>query len=177
MPLTVFLGQEITRLKRVLSTVKQNLNDLLLAIAGTIVMSPILREILDSLHSAQPPANWIKLSWKSPTLGAWMLILNRRYDQLNAWLVGDRPAKYWLAGFFNPQGFLTSVQQEVTRAHAKDMWALDEVEMRTEVLKVDKGGEDRAPAEGVHVYGSVVGVTYVVFVGFLLACVCVSLRL
>jgi dynein heavy chain len=65
----------------------------------------------------------------------------------------DRPRQYWLTGFFNPQGFLTAVRQEVTRAHIKEGWSLDNVETKTEVTSKDKADVDRAPPEGVYIYG------------------------
>ncbi len=48
-------------------------------------------------------------------MGLWFAELVKRHEQLNDWLLHDRPAKYWLTGFFNPQGFLTSVRQVCRR--------------------------------------------------------------
>lgn len=57
-----------------------------------------------------------------------------------------------MSGFFNPQGFLTAMRQEVTRAHRG--WALDTVTIHNEVTKL--GGADeckKPPKEGVYVHG------------------------
>jgi dynein heavy chain len=51
-----------------------------------------------------------------------------------------RPPSFWLTGFFNPQGFLTAMKQEVNRL--KKTWSLDEVEYSSDVLKEIIQGED-----------------------------------
>jgi hypothetical protein len=64
----------------------------------------------------------------------------QRYDQLAKWLTMGRPRAYWMTGFFNPQGFLTAMKQEVNRKHAADKWALDDVVMTSEVGRASRGG-------------------------------------
>ena len=56
-----------------------------------------------------------------------------------------------MTGFFNPQGFVTAMRQEVTRAHKG--WALDSVVVHNEMTKMMKDDVTSAPAEGVYVYG------------------------
>lgn len=127
-PLNIFLGQEVDRMQIVLSAVRSTLSDLKLAIDGTIIMSAQLQEALDALYDARVPTAWIKLSWQGSTLGLWYSELLQRTAQFQTWLYDGRPLVFWLSGFFNPQGFLTAIRQEITRAH--NGWALDNVKVR-----------------------------------------------
>ena len=54
-PLNIFCGQEIDRLQVVIILVRRTLQDLKLAIAGTIVMSTELQEALDYLYDSRVP--------------------------------------------------------------------------------------------------------------------------
>lgn len=59
-----------------------------------------------------------------------------------------------MAGFFNPQGFLTAVQQEITRAHKNESWALDSVALHADVTDLlNADGLKNGPKEGVYVHG------------------------
>jgi dynein heavy chain len=116
-PLHVFLRQEVDRLQRVMSMTRSTLKDLRLAIAGTIALNSSLIAALNALFDALVPTTWQKPSWQSPTLGLWFAGMLSRHEQVERWLAVGRPKTFWMTGFFNPQGFLTSMQQEVARAH------------------------------------------------------------
>lgn len=62
-----------------------------------------------------------------------------------------RPVVFWMSGFFNPQGFLTAMKQEVARAHQG--WALDQVTITNEVLKVGLDEIKKPPKEGIYIHG------------------------
>lgn len=62
LPMNIFLRQEIDRIQRVIFEVSNTLNDLKLAIEGTIVMSQSLRAALDAMYDARIPERWQKVS-------------------------------------------------------------------------------------------------------------------
>jgi dynein heavy chain len=150
-PLNIFLSQEIDRMQRVITLVRLTLKDLKLAIDGTIVMSETLRDALDCMYDARIPQAWKKISWDSATLGFWFTDLLDRNIQFNSWLFEGRPNVFWMTGFFNPQGFLTAMRQEIARAHKG--WALDAVMLDNEVTKMNKEEVTNPPPEGVYVHG------------------------
>lgn len=142
---------------------------MVLAIDGQIIMSPELADCIRAIFDMRVPANFVydpsgaEISWLYPALGGWLASLQNRHYQLATWLAKDRPISYWLTGFFNPQGFLTSVRQEITRSHRAENWALDAVEQRAEVadprntIIADdariEGKSIAEPAEGCWIHG------------------------
>lgn len=159
-PLNVFLYQETQRLQLVIGSVRSTLTVLMQAIRGEVVLTSALVGAINAMYDARVPGVWVsspsgaELSWLSPTLGLWYTGLLSRHEQLTTWLTKTRPPAFWLTGFFNPQGFLTAMRQEVTRAHSMDKWSLDDVVFHTEVtefVKVDS--VKKPPAEGVYIHG------------------------
>jgi len=161
-PLNIFLYQEIQRLQNVLSKVVFMLQQLRLAINGEVVMTESLQECLDAIFDAKVPKMWLftvagdEFSWILPTLGLWFSSLLLRDEQDRSWLLTGRPNSYWLTGFFNPQGMLTAMKQEVCRKHQKDAnkWSLDDIIYHTEVTHFDRVDNVKStPAEGCYIHG------------------------
>ncbi|XP_049886262.1 dynein axonemal heavy chain 8 [Pectinophora gossypiella] len=149
--MVIFLRQEIDRMQKVIGLVRTTLKDLLLAIDGTIIMNEALRESLDAIYDAKVPKIWLKSSWSSSTLGFWFTEFLERNMQFSSWCFIARPFSFWMTGFFNPQGFLTAMRQEVTRAHKG--WALDMVTLHNDVTKFSLEEIKAPPPEGVFVHG------------------------
>lgn len=124
------------------------MNDMVLAIDGSISMTPELVDCINAISDFRVPKKWqfdptgVEISWLTPGLASWLKGLVDRHHQLNNWLTKERPPSFWLTGFFNPQGFLTAMKQEVTRCHKAEQWSLDEVDYKTEVLKDIIPGDD-----------------------------------
>jgi len=152
-PLNIHLKQEVDRMQNILKLTKSTLEDLELAIAGTIIMTADLQDALNCMFDARVPPKWLAKSWMSPTLGLWFGNLVNRTGELRSWLENGRPKCFWMTGYFNPQGFLTAVLQEVTRRHAG--WALDQVQTSTEITSKEKDDVEKEPRieEGVYVWG------------------------
>ncbi|XP_078399005.1 dynein axonemal heavy chain 8-like [Cetorhinus maximus] len=149
--MNIFLRQEIDRMQKVIMMLRNCLTDLQLAIEGTIIMSENLTDALDNMYNARVPVMWKRISWDSSTLGFWFTEFLERNAQFSSWIFEGRPNVFWMTGFFNPQGFLTAMRQEVTRAHKG--WALDSVTLHNEVTKLMKDEIKVPPPEGVYIYG------------------------
>jgi dynein heavy chain len=140
-PLNVFLFQEVQRLQVVISIVRLTLSVLMQAIRGEVVMTARLMDSMNALFDARVPPSWVssasgnEISWLSPNLGVWFGNLIERNEQLSSWLSKGSPTSFSITAFFNPQGFLTAMKQEVTRAHLNDRWSLDDVLLHTEVTE------------------------------------------
>ena len=65
--MNIFLRQEIDRMQKVISIVRNMLGDLKLAIDGTIIMSENLRDALDCMYDAKIPSTWLKVGTQRHT--------------------------------------------------------------------------------------------------------------
>lgn len=73
------------------------------------------------------------------------------YQELESWTTDFAlPTTVWLAGFFNPQSFLTAIMQSTAR---KNEWPLDKMCLSVEVTKKNREDMTAPPREGSYVYG------------------------
>ena len=159
-PLNIFLYQEIQRLQAVIARVRSMLGAMIQAINGEIVMTAEMLQAMSDVFDAKVPRPWLytpggdEFSWLLPYLGVWFASLKERDLQLSTWLNGGRPFSFWMTGFANPQGFLTSMKQEVTRLHKAQQWALDDVDYHCEVQDYSEGAHIKShPKVGVYIHG------------------------
>ncbi|ANQ07504.1 Uncharacterized protein PCOAH_00018730 [Plasmodium coatneyi] len=158
-PLQVFFLQEIERIKKVIDLVKTNLNDIISAIDGSKIMTADLQNDTKYLYSQSVPKKWIydasetEISWVCHNLNQWLNILNLRYEQIMNYIHNGKLKSYWLPGFFNPQGFLTSMKQEITRLNKKDQISLDEVVLYADIKNHDIEKIKEVPEHGFHIHG------------------------
>lgn len=166
-PLNIFLSQEIQRFNMVLGIVKKTMVDMIEAIDGNVSMTPDIVDSINAVFDFRVPRKWqydptgAEISWLTASLSGWIKGLLDRHHQLSNWINKERPPSFWLTGFFNPQGFLTSMKQEVTRQRKAQNWSLDEVVYTSEVLKEIIQGDDgriegrqvSPPQEGVYIHG------------------------
>lgn len=72
-------------------------------------------------------------------------------QELEAWTTDFAlPATVWLAGFFNPQSFLTAIMQSMAR---KNEWPLDKMCLSVEVTKKNREDMTAPPREGSYTHG------------------------
>jgi len=145
-PLNIFLRQELDRFQMINKIVKTTMQNMVDAIEGSIIMTPDIVDSIGAVYDFIVPSSWqfdptgAEISWLTPSLAGWIKGLMDRHYQLNNWISKERPPSFWLTGFFNPQGFLTAMKQEVTRM--KKVWSLDNVEYTTDVIKEIIQGDD-----------------------------------
>ena len=119
---------------------------------GELTITADMEDLGNSLFLDTVPASWAKKAYPSLMgLGAWYSDLLLRIKELETWTSDFQlPAAVWLAGFFNPQSFLTAIMQQMAR---KNEWPLDRMCLQCDVTK--KSREDMAgpPREGAYTHG------------------------
>jgi len=152
-PFTNVFLQEIERMNVLLGVLKTSLFELDLGLKGDLTISDAMEVLMDALFLDRVPATWEKKAYPSlRPLGSWIADVLERANQLANW-TGDMsiPKVTWFPGFFNPQSFLTAVQQSTAR---RNEWALDKTVVVTDVTKKrDPDEMDSASRDGAYVCG------------------------
>lgn len=114
--LTIVMDQEIEKYNKLLTYIKQSLENLKLGIEGTISMSNLSDELFMSLYVNKVPLQWEAISYTSTKpLTSWFADLKERCEYICKWITSGHPSVHWLSGLFYPKGFITGVLQNHAR--------------------------------------------------------------
>ncbi|XP_050775156.1 dynein axonemal heavy chain 9 isoform X6 [Gopherus flavomarginatus] len=151
-PYIVVAFQECERMNILTSEIKRSLKELDLGLKGELTMTSDMENLQNTIFLDTVPESWTKRAYPSMAgLAGWFADLLSRIKELETW-TGDfvLPSVVWLAGFFNPQSFLTAIMQSMAR---KNEWPLDKMTLQCDVTKRNREDLSSPPREGAYVHG------------------------
>ncbi|XP_071446269.1 dynein beta chain, ciliary-like [Hetaerina americana] len=151
-PYIIVAFQECERMNILTSEMGRSLKELSLGLKGELTITSKMEELDEALFLDQVPQDWTNRAYPSLlSLGAWFADLLLRVHELEAWVADfSLPSSVWLAGFFNPQSFLTAIMQSTAR---KNELPLDKMCLQCDVTKKFKEDITGAPREGAYIQG------------------------
>lgn len=89
----------------------------LLTDQGELTMTSEMEDLQNAIFLDAVPDSWTRRAYPSMSgLALWFNDLLARIKELEAWSADFiLPPAVWLAGFFNPQSFLTAIMQAMAR--------------------------------------------------------------
>ena len=102
---------------------------------GELTITADMEELGNSLYLDDVPESWTRRAYPSMSgLAAWFVDLLLRIKELESWTSDFcLPNVVWLSGFFNPQSFLTAIEQSMAR---KNEWPLDKMALQVNDLQI-----------------------------------------
>ena len=145
------LNQELARYNTLSGVIKQNLQDVMDAVKGVIVMSADLDKAGASMFFGNVPTKWLDASYPSlKPMASYVTDLLKRLDFLKQWLDGKAPPAFWVSGFYFTQAFLTGALQNQARKYTIP---IDDVVFGFEMMPGEFGRYRKPPKDGVYIYG------------------------
>jgi dynein heavy chain len=127
------LTQDAARYNALLNVVARSLEQLQLAVKGTVVMSAEYEAVYAALREGRVPAVWARAAYPSTKpLGAWVANLVDRLAFIARWIEHGNPSVYPLPYLYFTQAFLTGTLQNYARQHTVP---IDEVSWAFVVLR------------------------------------------
>ena len=96
---------------------------------GELTITSEMENLSNAMFLDTVPESWVKRAYPSLYgLTQWYADLLQRIKELESWVSDFQlPNAVWLAGFFNPQSFLTAIMQQMAR---KNEWPLDKMALQ-----------------------------------------------
>lgn len=119
---------------------------------GELTMTNDMENLQNAIYLDQVPDSWTKRAYPSmSSLAIWFMDLLNRIRELETWTSDfSLPSVVWLAGFFNPQSFLTAIMQSMAR---RNEWPLDRMSLQCDVTKKSREDFSAPPREGAYIHG------------------------
>uniref|UniRef100_A0A665X1Y1 Dynein, axonemal, heavy chain 9 n=1 Tax=Echeneis naucrates TaxID=173247 RepID=A0A665X1Y1_ECHNA len=151
-PYQVVLLQECERMNFLTQEIRHSLYELNLGLKGELTVTTDMENLQNAIFLDMVPENWNKRAYPSMSgLALWFTDLLARIKELEAWSADFiLPSAVWLAGFFNPQSFLTAIMQAMAR---RNEWPLDSMGLQCDVTKKNREDFSSPPREGAYVHG------------------------
>ncbi|XP_075210990.1 dynein heavy chain at 93AB [Lycorma delicatula] len=151
-PYVIVAFQECQRMNHLTGEMKRSLKELDLGLKGELTITSDMEDLENALFLDQVPGIWTQRAYPSLLgLTSWFADLLLRLRELETWSTDFvLPSSVWLAGFFNPQSFLTAIMQITAR---KNELPLDKMCLQCDVTKKQKEESTSAPREGAYVHG------------------------
>ncbi|KAM7371234.1 hypothetical protein PAMP_010722 [Pampus punctatissimus] len=151
-PYQVVALQECERMNHLTQEIRRSLRELSLGLKGELTMTSDMENLQNAIFLDLVPDSWTKRAYPSMSgLALWFTDLLARIKELEAWSSDFvLPSAVWLAGFFNPQSFLTAIMQAMAR---RNEWPLDSMSLQCDVTKKNREDFSSPPREGAYVHG------------------------
>eukprot|EP00066_Takifugu_rubripes_P027828 XP_011617094.1 PREDICTED: dynein heavy chain 9, axonemal [Takifugu rubripes] len=151
-PYKVVALQECERMNILTQEIRRSLQELSLGLKGELTMTSGMESLQNAVFLDMVPDSWNMRAYPSMSgLTMWFIDLLARIRELDTWSSDFLlPSAVWLAGFFNPQSFLTAIMQTMAR---RNKWPLDSMCLQCDVTKKNREDFSVAPREGAYVHG------------------------
>ncbi|XP_046404632.1 dynein axonemal heavy chain 3 [Ischnura elegans] len=139
------LRQELVRFNKLTKEIEISLIYVQRAVKGSVVMSPELEDVHNSLLVGRIPATWASKSYPSlKPLGGYIADLLARLKFFEKWINDGAPVVFWISGFYFTQSFLTGVAQNYAR---KFKIPIDHLSFDFEITSIESDAEN-TPDDG-----------------------------
>uniref|UniRef100_G3NCH8 Dynein, axonemal, heavy chain 9 n=1 Tax=Gasterosteus aculeatus aculeatus TaxID=481459 RepID=G3NCH8_GASAC len=151
-PYQVVALQECERMNLLTQEIRRSLCELSLGLKGELTMTSDMESLQNAIFLNMVPLSWTKRAYPSMSgMALWFTDLLARIKELEAWSTDFvLPSVVWLAGFFNPQSFLTAIMQAMAR---RNEWPLDRMCLQCDVTKKNREDFSLPPREGAYIHG------------------------